>query len=78
MGSAGRRGTADNGVMTGVTIECLRCGCVRDVQGGACPRCGYVGWAYTHELTEQERRDLRDHPVEARRVIRTDRFRAVA
>jgi hypothetical protein len=66
------------GLMTQVTIECLRCGCVRGAEGAACPRCGYVGWAFTHELTEADRRDLRDHPVEARRVARDDRFRAVA
>jgi hypothetical protein len=65
--------------MTQVTVECLRCGFVREVEGGACPRCGYVGWAYSYDLTEDERRDLRDHPVEARRVPRPEhRFRRVA
>lgn len=34
--------------------------------GGHCPRCGYVGWAYSDELSEDERRTLRDVPLERR------------
>jgi transposase len=57
-------------------VECLRCGerhrlgrgGLRQVQQGECPRCGYLGWAGTSELTERTRRDLRDRPVEARRL----------
>jgi hypothetical protein len=30
---------------------------------GSCPRCGYVGWAYSADLTEDGRRALRDVPV---------------
>ncbi|MFN8188725.1 MAG: hypothetical protein U0R69_16785 [Gaiellales bacterium] len=58
-----------------VTVECLGCGCVRGViddghilATGACPRCGYVGWAHVAELTESDRRDLRDVPVPFRPV----------
>lgn len=61
--------------MTSVMIECLRCGRTRRVSGpldhamdaGFCPRCGYVGWAFSRDLTEDERRELRDLPVERRR-----------
>ena len=61
--------------MTMVEIECLRCGRPRDVVGpldhsldaGACHRCSYVGWAFSVDLSEAERRELRDFPVEERR-----------
>jgi hypothetical protein len=61
--------------MTSVMIECLCCGRTRRAGGpldhpteaGACPRCGYVGWASSHDLTEDERRELRELPVERRR-----------
>jgi hypothetical protein len=33
-----------------------------------CPRCGYVGWAESSELSELERRALRDRPLERRRL----------
>jgi len=46
------------------------CGCQRVVNDtehslgrGACPRCGYVGWAYASDLTEDDRRALREVPV---------------
>ena len=60
--------------MTVVVIECLACGCLREVAGpidyaldaGSCPRCGYVGWAVSDDLSELERRELRDLPVELR------------
>ncbi len=58
-----------------VVIECLRCGRVRDAacasthvpDAGVCPRCSYVGWALSDDLSEEERRDLRELPVEERR-----------
>ncbi len=61
--------------MSVVAIECLRCGRLRDVvsasdhvvDAGVCPRCAYVGWALSEDLTEDERRELRDLPVEERR-----------
>jgi hypothetical protein len=61
--------------MSVVVIECLRCGRLRDVvssfghvaDAGVCPRCSYVGWAFSDDLTEDERRELRDLPVEERR-----------
>ena len=33
---------------------------------GSCPRCGYVGWAHASALTEDDRRALRELPVELR------------
>jgi hypothetical protein len=60
--------------MPALVLECLQCGCLRDVRSlersrdaGLCPRCFYVGWAVSGDLSEDERRELRDHPVEARR-----------
>lgn len=47
-------------------MECLRCGQKHDLRNGECPRCGYVGWAPSADLTELERRMLRDRPVEYR------------
>jgi hypothetical protein len=47
-------------------------GSTRHVAGaGHCPRCDYVGWAASDELTEDERRALRDVPVEFRTRLRT-------
>jgi hypothetical protein len=46
--------------------ECLCCGQVRIAHPtgeDACGRCGYVGWAPTRTLTEDERRRLRDRPL---------------
>lgn len=40
---------------------------------GHCPRCGYVGWAFSDDLDEDERRALRDVPVEFRRRTTTPR-----
>ncbi|HEY6015543.1 MAG TPA: hypothetical protein VIU44_03505 [Gaiellaceae bacterium] len=37
--------------------------------GDCCPRCGYVGWAPTDELTETTRRALRDRPLVRRRLV---------
>ena len=33
-----------------------------------CPNCGYLGWAPMHQLSEAERRDLREHPLVERSV----------
>lgn len=53
-----------------MTVECLSCGCLRAViddghilSTGACPRCGYVGWAHVVELDEDARRALREVPL---------------
>lgn len=61
--------------METLSVECLRCGDRHDVrlQGrrarvGECPRCGYLGWARTEELTETLRRVIRERPVELRRL----------
>jgi hypothetical protein len=59
-----------------VIVECLRCGTTRQarytvwrhVESAECPRCGYVGWAHSTELTEPQRRALRERPLQARRL----------
>jgi hypothetical protein len=62
--------------MASLRIECLGCGDVRHawpktqrhLDGGACLRCGYVGWAYSAEVDERLRRVLRERPPERRRL----------
>jgi hypothetical protein len=62
--------------MAVLRIECLRCGELRPLEpgsdgrrdGGECPRCHYVGWAVSADLTEALRRRLRDLPLERRRL----------
>ncbi len=62
--------------MESLGVECLRCGTTRIARRDVfkhlyepeCPSCGYLGWAPMLELTEAERRDLRDHPVGERRL----------
>ena len=62
-----------------LTVECLRCGHARPFRAGryryeecgVCPRCQYVGWAYTADLSEKTRRLFRDLPLERRLRIRT-------
>jgi hypothetical protein len=54
-------------------IECLGCGAVRSLveetrQPGECPRCGYLGWAPSSDLTESDRRGLRMRPLVRRRL----------
>jgi Zn ribbon nucleic-acid-binding protein len=57
-------------------VECLSCGARRIIVGahhhhvdaGECHRCGYVGWALSDELTAAVRRQLRERPVERRRL----------
>lgn len=61
--------------MAVTVVECLKCGLPRLARGdldhamsvGHCPRCSYVGWAFSDDLVEDERRALRDVPVEQRR-----------
>jgi hypothetical protein len=54
------------------SVECLGCGQLRSVDddgvlgAGGCPRCGYVGWAHSVDLSEDERWMLREIPVEER------------
>lgn len=60
------------------TIECLRCGHSREYspgprrqeESGACPRCEYVGWAFSTDLNERTRKLFRDLPLERRLRIR--------
>ena len=62
-----------------LTVECLRCGQSRASspgpwrreEAGACPRCQYVGWAYSSDLTERTRRLFRELPLERRLRLRT-------
>ncbi|HZQ66293.1 MAG TPA: hypothetical protein VFA66_13825 [Gaiellaceae bacterium] len=56
-------------------VECLSCGHRRAVRSDErrsaldeCPRCGYVGWASSAELSERTRRLLRERPLERRRL----------
>jgi hypothetical protein len=37
-----------------------------DAASEACPRCGYVGWAPSSALSEEDRRVLREIPVALR------------
>ena len=58
------------------SVECLRCGDVRQVlaragehvHAGECQRCEYVGWALVADLTERLRELLRERPPERRRL----------
>jgi hypothetical protein len=62
--------------MESLVVECLRCGSSRIARRDVfkhfdepeCPQCGYLGWAPMLELTEVERRDLRERPVAERSV----------
>jgi hypothetical protein len=56
-------------------VECLQCGHRRAVRKDQprsaldeCPRCQYVGWASSAELSERTRRLLRDRPLDRRRL----------
>jgi hypothetical protein len=56
-------------------VECLGCGYRRAIRDGErcsaldeCPRCHYVGWASSAELSERTRRLLRERPLERRRL----------
>jgi Zn ribbon nucleic-acid-binding protein len=69
---------ADNYAVERITVECLQCGHSRafapgrrrDEKAGDCPRCGYVGWAHSTELSERMRKLFRDLPVERRLRLR--------
>ena len=58
--------------MDPVTVECLRCGHERAFtpvpqrreEAGSCPRCQYVGWAYSSDLSEKTRKHFRELPLE--------------
>jgi hypothetical protein len=56
-------------------VECLNCGHRRAARSDElrsaldeCPRCWYVGWAASAELSENTRRLLRERPVNRRRL----------
>ncbi len=56
-------------------VECLSCGYLRAIRDDErssaleeCPRCRYVGWASSAELSERTRRLLRDRPLSSRRL----------
>jgi hypothetical protein len=58
-------------------VECLSCGYRRAIRSDErrsaldeCPRCHYVGWASSAELSERTRRLLRDRPLDVRRRLR--------
>lgn len=60
--------------MPAPNVECLRCGTPRAagerrahrLDPGECPRCGYLGWAHSAELSETARRRIRRVPPERR------------
>jgi hypothetical protein len=62
--------------MASLRAECLRCGEIREldresrgqVDTGECPRCTYVGWAPTADVSEAMRKALRERPLERRRL----------
>jgi Zn ribbon nucleic-acid-binding protein len=56
-------------------VECLKCGHRRAVRSDElrsahdeCPKCQYVGWAASAELTENTRRLIRERPLHRRRL----------
>lgn len=56
-------------------VECLSCGHRRAVRADErrsardeCPRCRYVGWAASAELSERTRRLLRERSLPRRRL----------
>jgi len=69
----------DNRPVEPLTVECLRCGQARAFspgprrheEAGACPRCQYVGWAYSSDLSERTRKLFRELPLERRFRLRT-------
>jgi len=62
--------------MASLTVECLRCGAERvlfaasheRLDGGECPRCDYVGWVPSNDMSEALRRRIRERPPEHRRL----------
>lgn len=77
-GTAGAPSRADNYPVSANTVECLQCGQSRalargrhrDEEASDCPRCGYVGWAYSADLNERMRKLFRDLPLERRLRLR--------
>jgi len=65
---------ADKRVVESLTVECLRCGqsraftpgLRRHEEAGSCPRCQYVGWAFSSDLSEKTRKLVRELPLERR------------
>ena len=61
----------------GFRVECLHCGETRvlhqaprrHLDAGECPRCTYVGWVTSDDVTEGTRKALRDRPL-GRRWLR--------
>ena len=56
-------------VVAKLLVECLGCGHRRRAEPrhpGDCPKCGYVGWARSSELSETSRRALRERPLPTR------------
>ena len=61
--------------MERMQVECLGCGERRSIHraehrsllGGECPRCGYLGWAPSEDLSERVRKLVRERPVQRRR-----------
>jgi hypothetical protein len=56
-------------------VECLSCGYRRAMRADGntsahdeCPKCSYVGWASSAELSERTRRLLRERPLDRRRL----------
>jgi hypothetical protein len=39
-------------------------------EAGSCPRCEYVGWAYSSDLNERTRKLVRELPLERRFFLR--------
>jgi hypothetical protein len=74
-----RRAEADNRIVEPLTVECLRCGHARAFtpgpyryeEAGVCPRCQYVGWAFSGDLSERARRLFRELPLERRLRLKT-------
>jgi hypothetical protein len=64
--------------MKSLTVECLRCGHSRAFtpgprrieEAGSCPRCEYVGWAFSSDLNERTRKLVRELPLERRLFLR--------
>jgi hypothetical protein len=62
-----------------LVVECLRCGESRPFtpgpwryeEAGVCPRCQYVGWAFSNDLSERTRRLFRELPLDGRLRLRT-------
>ena len=60
--------------MNTLAVECLNCGSTRIARQNIfrrfdapeCPHCGYLGWAPLPDMTESERKVLRDNPLDLR------------